>query len=300
MAKFLAEFAPLPVAAALDARLTSRDLRVLVAVCAHDWKRSGDPVSIVRKNIAALARVNEAQVSRSTARLADFGWLLKVGNGGRSRPADYTISWSHVPETVSELIRVLDQETRINLSRVSALETRTSLSTVSPPDTETVLNSDTVSPETRINLSRVSPETLPNSDTVSTVNGAQFEEGQLINSETDNKNDQSIDSRAGRDALEGLSQVYAWMEAAGMPPAGDIPNPERSLITGWLGRYTLPVIQAAIERSAKFRANKAEPLMPKYVNRVLLNGSAKPEGRKRKATRNDEDLHAKDYGAGIG
>lgn len=73
-----------------DERLSQRELRVYLALALHASK-SGQCYP-KRERIAEITGIRPAHVSNATTRLADLGYLLKVGNGGRGRPATYQLT----------------------------------------------------------------------------------------------------------------------------------------------------------------------------------------------------------------
>jgi hypothetical protein len=123
-------FCVLPIVVLRDHRLSARDLRVLIAL--HAYKDRGGQCWPSRSALAALTGLPERRVSNVTTRLAAFGWLNKLGNGGRSRACRYQLA---IPETVTETVTVLE-ETVTDLVSVSDAQTVT--------DPVTVLDAETV------------------------------------------------------------------------------------------------------------------------------------------------------------
>lgn len=83
-------FTTLPQAALLDDRLNKMDLRVLLSLAT--WRqRAHSVVWPTRHEIAARCGIHVSNVSRTTARLEQYGWLKKEGGGGCSRPTTYIL-----------------------------------------------------------------------------------------------------------------------------------------------------------------------------------------------------------------
>ena len=83
--------------AASDDRLGKREYKVLIVLYGHADKHG--KCHPKRETLAEMTGLTIRNVSKATANLQSFGWLVKVGNGGRSRPAQYVIS---VPKTLSK------------------------------------------------------------------------------------------------------------------------------------------------------------------------------------------------------
>ena len=83
--------AKIPGRASSDTRLSSTDLRVLIAICrCVDMETSGNHIK--RETLGALSDESDLRhISRSTTRLTKLGYIQKTGNGGRSRPAYYRV-----------------------------------------------------------------------------------------------------------------------------------------------------------------------------------------------------------------
>lgn len=91
-------FAIVPFEAALDHRLGAKHYRVLIAILSFR-RANSDTVYPFRETLAERCGYTVNTVSRVTNDLARLGWLVKVGNGGRNRPAQYRVA---MPETLSE------------------------------------------------------------------------------------------------------------------------------------------------------------------------------------------------------
>lgn len=120
-------FSILPIEVLKDTRLTSRDLRVLIAL--HAFKDQAGRCWPSRGLLAALTGLPEARISVATSRLVAFGWVAKVGRGGRSQACRYRLG---VPETVTESVTVTDPVT------VTKPVTKTVTDSVTKTVTETV------------------------------------------------------------------------------------------------------------------------------------------------------------------
>lgn len=94
-------FSKMPVEAFSDARLSSRDLRILGLLYAFANREGRCWPS--RKELSRLSGLPVGRISTATSRLVQFGWLTKAGNGGRSRACRYQL---HTPETVQETVTV--------------------------------------------------------------------------------------------------------------------------------------------------------------------------------------------------
>lgn len=127
-------FSILPIEALKDTRLTSRDLRVLIAL--HAFKDQAGRCWPSRGLLAALTGLPERRITNVTTRLAALGWLSKEGNGGRSRACRYRLG---VPETVTRTVTVSSQETVTDPVTVS-VETVPKSVTVSELETVTDLD----------------------------------------------------------------------------------------------------------------------------------------------------------------
>jgi len=78
-----------PLAVISDWRLTQRELRVYIALATF-----ADPQGRCypkRERIAEITGIRLSHISDATTRLGKLGYLAKVGNGGRNRPAQYLL-----------------------------------------------------------------------------------------------------------------------------------------------------------------------------------------------------------------
>lgn len=91
-------FSIVPIEVVQDRRLTLWHVRVLVALLSFRRKNT-DTVWPSREQIAERAGMHIANVSKTTTELVALGWLVKEGEGGRSKSCEYRIT---VPETVAE------------------------------------------------------------------------------------------------------------------------------------------------------------------------------------------------------
>jgi len=71
----------LPRALRYDDRLSHPDVHVLIAIASHVFLK--DEVFPTRTSLRAYTSIQEENISRRTARLEEFGWLLKSGERGR-------------------------------------------------------------------------------------------------------------------------------------------------------------------------------------------------------------------------
>ena len=111
-------FAMIPAEFIADDRLTLRDFKVYAALKLHTFAKTDCYPK--RATLAAITGIAENKVAVSTARLQQLGWIRKIGDGGRSRPARYQV-FDELPakKTSPDLGRVSDQEkTSPDLGRV--------------------------------------------------------------------------------------------------------------------------------------------------------------------------------------
>lgn len=129
-------FSIVPVAAALDSRLTKTHYRVLIALLSFRNKNT-DTVWPSRKKLAERCGLAETRISTTTSELVKLGWLKKTGKGGYSKASEYTIC---VPETVTEPVTVNDETTVTKPVTVTTSVTVTEpvTTTVTEPVTKTV------------------------------------------------------------------------------------------------------------------------------------------------------------------
>lgn len=116
-----------------DNRLSFRELRVFGVLCGHADRRT-KACFLKRGTIAKEARISETFVSVATKKLAEYGWIMRVGNGGRSRVNTYTISDGIPPKTVTNSETVTKSETVTDLvtKTVTNLVTKTVTDLVTP------------------------------------------------------------------------------------------------------------------------------------------------------------------------
>ena len=85
----MSTFAKMPVGVFCDDRLFLRHIRVLGAILSFaDQQGRCHPT---HRQIAQRSCLREKDIAVVTKQLCDLGWLEKVGNGGRSSPADYRV-----------------------------------------------------------------------------------------------------------------------------------------------------------------------------------------------------------------
>lgn len=128
------KFAIVPMAALCDARLTFRDLKVLIALLSYaNKKKQCHPK---RKTLAEDTNLTESRVSVATKRLVEFGWLVKEGDGGRSRPNQYRIGNGLEVQKEAKTNEEIKKET--STESVTVTEMVTVTETVPKTSTETV------------------------------------------------------------------------------------------------------------------------------------------------------------------
>lgn len=100
-------FAQVPIQVIQDSRLTLEQLRVLIALLSFGSKYGGS-VWPKRALIAERTGMHPANISAATSALVKLGWLEKVGRGGFSKSACYTLK---LPTTVADQATVVDSAT---------------------------------------------------------------------------------------------------------------------------------------------------------------------------------------------
>ncbi len=125
----MSAFAQVPIQVIQDSRLTLEQLRVLIALLSFGNKDGGS-VWPKRALIAERTGMHPANISAATSALVKLGWLEKVGKGGFSKSACYTLK---LPTTVA------DQATVAH----SATVARSATNTVADSATSTVAHSAT-------------------------------------------------------------------------------------------------------------------------------------------------------------
>ena len=103
----MSAFAQVPIQAIQDSRLTLEQLRVLIALLSFGNKDGGS-VWPKRALIAERTGMHPANISAATSALVKLGWLEKVGKGGFSKSACYTLK---LPTTVADQATVVDSAT---------------------------------------------------------------------------------------------------------------------------------------------------------------------------------------------
>lgn len=96
-------FALVPLEVIQDRRLTLEQTRVLISLFSFR-NRSTNTVWPSRKTISERTGMHPSNISAATTALVSFGWLVKEGDGGRSKATRYTI-------TVPDLETVAEQDT---------------------------------------------------------------------------------------------------------------------------------------------------------------------------------------------
>lgn len=135
-------FSIVPIECCMDKRLTLKQFRVLVAILSFRSKNT-DLVWPSRNALADRTGMLITNISAATRELVDLGWLVKIGNGGRSMATRYRVT---VPEIVAKTVS--GSETVSAGKTVSDSDTVSESETVSDSDTKTVSESDTGKEET--------------------------------------------------------------------------------------------------------------------------------------------------------
>jgi hypothetical protein len=110
----------IPIEVFTDLRLSLRDIRVLGVLYAHDMDRDGE-CHPSRKIIAEMTGMSICRVSVATTRLCQFGWLRKLGKGGKSKTTRYefihvvgkkkVVDSTTLDKTVTDSVTVSDNKT---------------------------------------------------------------------------------------------------------------------------------------------------------------------------------------------
>jgi hypothetical protein len=129
-------FSIVPVEVAFDSRLTSRHMRVLIALLSFRNRNTG-LINPGRELISLRCGLPVQRVSSVTTQLVELGWLKKQGNGGRSCSCFYTFQ---VPESVTELLNESVYSLEETKETVTNPVTVTEIETVTNPVTKTVTN----------------------------------------------------------------------------------------------------------------------------------------------------------------
>jgi hypothetical protein len=124
-------FATVPITVLQDKRLSHRQLRVLLALLSFRAPPA-EPVCASREQIAARCGLPVTRISQITTALCELGWLVKRGEGGRSKSCHYRIIDAPGPEaqTVTDLVTVTDSVT--DLSPQTITDSVTEMETVRP------------------------------------------------------------------------------------------------------------------------------------------------------------------------
>lgn len=96
-------FSFLPSAIGLDPRLSKRQLRMLIVLYSFRSETNGNVVWPSRGLLSELLGWDESRVSNVSRELVALGYLVKSGNGGRSRSVRYELTTPDL-ETVTETV----------------------------------------------------------------------------------------------------------------------------------------------------------------------------------------------------
>ena len=100
-------FAIVPVEVLADKRLTLKQMRVLIGLLSFRAKNS-DTVWPKREQLAErCGGMALCQISTATTELCELGWLIKVGQGGKSCSSNYKITVPDFPITITESVTVI-------------------------------------------------------------------------------------------------------------------------------------------------------------------------------------------------
>jgi len=103
--------AVIPMSAITDDRLSKTQLRVLLALYSFRNPKSTNVVFPGREKLAQITGYPVTKISKTTSDLEKLGWLVKDGNGGRSKTTRYSLC-----ETVPETVTVTESETVTDLT----------------------------------------------------------------------------------------------------------------------------------------------------------------------------------------
>ena len=126
--------APMEILA--DTRLTHMQMRVLLSLYSFRRKNT-DTVWPTRETLSARCGYAPSVISRVTAQLAELGWLVKDGAGGRGHSTRYQLTVPEHLETVTNPVTVETPETVTKPETVTTAETVTGQETVTDPETVT-------------------------------------------------------------------------------------------------------------------------------------------------------------------
>jgi hypothetical protein len=141
-------FAQVPIQVIQDSRLTLEQLRVLIALLSFGSKDGGS-VWPKRALIAERTGMHPTNISAATSALVKLGWLEKVGRGGFSKSACYTLK---MPTTVAHSATSGSMDAQQTVNRCTANARRTlneatvahsAINTVADSATSTVAHSAT-------------------------------------------------------------------------------------------------------------------------------------------------------------
>jgi hypothetical protein len=124
MKMHIPDFSIVPLSILSDPDITFRELKVYTAIKSFMNKQTGECYPS-RSTLAAITGLPESRISVVTDLLEQHGWLKKAGNGGRSRPCNYTVFCSK--KTVTKTVTVTETDTVTNLVTVTEMETVTDL-----------------------------------------------------------------------------------------------------------------------------------------------------------------------------
>lgn len=127
-------FGLVPVEVCYDSRLSLRQMRVLIALfsCRN---RSTNLINPKRERLAMLTGLRVDRITEVTSDLVKLGWLVKVGNGGRSSPNHYQITTpEHLTEALCHATNKTKEPAITPPDLVSYEETPPETGSKNPPD----------------------------------------------------------------------------------------------------------------------------------------------------------------------
>jgi len=149
----MTRFTMIPRGLLRDGRLSKNELRVMLAL--YECRNNSTGECRPRRGyITDLTGLPQNRISNLTTRLAELGWLAKVGKGGKYRASHYTPFWSNddlipEPQTVTASVRVTGGKARgsngdsfckgISPKKGSSQKTQTLTVSVTPIGTDCIL-----------------------------------------------------------------------------------------------------------------------------------------------------------------
>lgn len=240
------KFAKVPIEALNDKRLSPTEFKVLVTLLS--FVTSSPLVWPKRKTISQRCGIAMPHISRATAALVRYGWLEKVGNGGRSSGCQYAIKH---PITRTESVQV-NGKTRTD----SVQRPRTE--SVQRPRTDSVqrkeeTNEETIE-ETNARTARV-PAWVSNALRTKLPEWIKPSTWQAFV-----EHRRELGAKLTTQGIQGTLDQLDRMRQAGQQPTKVI---EQSILKGWTGLFDL---------STTTRTHTRTRSAPSDVNNLIAQG----------------------------